>query len=289
MARCRIISPEFFKDEELCELPIGTRLLFAGLWTLADREGRLEYRPKRIKSDIFPYENINVDECLKQLDGKFIEIYEVEGRKYLQINNFLKYQKPHPRETESSIPPNTNQGSPKVDQRQTFSTPRLPVSISVSVSKSEYGEGDGNGSSRANEIFTKADVDRILKAYPNRQGLRAAEWQVGRVLVTLRERGVDDAVKFLLDVITAYSESDVVKRGKMYSARRFFEDGHYDDDPSTWSDSKPKETKTTDDEIVDPTPEHLALLREEWAKPEGDLERMKREHQEKLRAEANAK
>ena len=49
MARARNIKPGFFKNEFLAEMPCEVRLLFIGLWTLADREGRLEDRPKRIK------------------------------------------------------------------------------------------------------------------------------------------------------------------------------------------------------------------------------------------------
>ena len=56
MARARNLKPSFFTNDKLAELhPLG-RLLFAGLWTIADREGRLEDRPKRIKTDVsLPY------------------------------------------------------------------------------------------------------------------------------------------------------------------------------------------------------------------------------------------
>ena len=54
--RARNIKPGFFENEELADLPPLTRLLYIGLWLLADREGRLENRPRRIKAQIFPYE-----------------------------------------------------------------------------------------------------------------------------------------------------------------------------------------------------------------------------------------
>jgi hypothetical protein len=69
MARARNIKPSFFTNEELVELPFSTRLLFIGLWTLADREGRLEDRPKRIKMAIFPADNIDVDAALGELES----------------------------------------------------------------------------------------------------------------------------------------------------------------------------------------------------------------------------
>ncbi|WP_461949107.1 hypothetical protein ACOKPE_14565 [Acinetobacter baumannii] len=52
MARSRNIKPSFFMNEDIIELPYEARLLFIGLWTLADREGRLENRPKKIKGAV---------------------------------------------------------------------------------------------------------------------------------------------------------------------------------------------------------------------------------------------
>jgi len=43
--RSRNIKPGFFMNELLPEIELLGRLLFIGLWLLADREGRLEDRP----------------------------------------------------------------------------------------------------------------------------------------------------------------------------------------------------------------------------------------------------
>lgn len=105
MARTRSIKPGFFRNERLCELPISTRVLFAGLWTIADREGRLEDRPKRIKVEIFPYDNVNVDEGLEELSqAGFIVRYEVGGGHYIAIPTWKKHQNPHVKEVPSTIP-----------------------------------------------------------------------------------------------------------------------------------------------------------------------------------------
>ena len=106
MPRARNIKPGFFMNEELAECDLAARLVFIGLWSLADREGRLEDRPKRIRAFVFPYENYDVDELLNQLqEHGFILRYEVDGNKYIQVLNFKKHQKPHPREAASDIPP----------------------------------------------------------------------------------------------------------------------------------------------------------------------------------------
>jgi hypothetical protein len=106
MSRARNIKPGFFKNEELVELLPETRLLFIGLWTLADREGRMEDRPKRVKMEIFPADQFNVDSMLNDLQAAgFLTRYEVDGCKYIQVTNFVKHQDPHYRERASTIPP----------------------------------------------------------------------------------------------------------------------------------------------------------------------------------------
>src|SRR4051794_27111629 len=94
MARIRTIKPSFFKNEQLAELPVSGRLLFVGLWCLADKEGRLEDRPKRIKVELFPYDTIDIDQQLSRLQSAgFIYRYEVGELKVIQIINFSKHQR----------------------------------------------------------------------------------------------------------------------------------------------------------------------------------------------------
>lgn len=106
MARSRNIKPSFFKNEDLAELPVEARILFIGTWCLADREGRIEDRPKKIKMEIFPADSVDVDKLLQKLhDSNFILRYEVSGKRCIQVLNFLKHQNPHHREVASVLPP----------------------------------------------------------------------------------------------------------------------------------------------------------------------------------------
>lgn len=105
MARSRNIKPGFFRNADLAELPYEARLLFVGLWTIADREGRLEDRPKQIKMEIFPADNLDCDQLLNDLSATGMVIrYEIEGKRYLQVTNFSKHQNPHKDEKQSTIP-----------------------------------------------------------------------------------------------------------------------------------------------------------------------------------------
>jgi hypothetical protein len=106
MARSRNIKPGFFVNEELAEIDFPGRILFIGLWCLADREGRLEDRPKKIKAETFPYDDVDVDKLLNQLfKHNFIIRYEVDSKKYISIPTFKNHQSPHPHEKNSVIPP----------------------------------------------------------------------------------------------------------------------------------------------------------------------------------------
>ena len=105
MARSRNIKPGFFTNDKLADIePLG-RIMFIGLWTIADREGRLEDRPRRIKAEVLPYDDADTESLLNQLVKQgFIIRYEVDGERYIQVLQFNKHQNPHMKESASTIP-----------------------------------------------------------------------------------------------------------------------------------------------------------------------------------------
>lgn len=106
MARSRNIKPGLFKNEVLGVADPLLTLLFEGLWLLADREGRLEDRPLRIKAEVFPYrDGIDMEAMLNWLQSYgFIRRYEAQGRKCIAVLEFVRHQNPHKNEPESSLP-----------------------------------------------------------------------------------------------------------------------------------------------------------------------------------------
>ena len=104
--RSRNIKPSFFSNEQLAEVSPEARLLFIGLWCMADREGRLEDRPKRIKMSIFPADSYNCEPFLAELaDQRLIVRYQIDGQRYIEIPRFTAHQSPHHKEKPSCIPP----------------------------------------------------------------------------------------------------------------------------------------------------------------------------------------
>ncbi|MFZ3193723.1 MAG: hypothetical protein WA154_11040 [Moraxellaceae bacterium] len=106
MARARNIKPGFFTNELLGTYDPIISLFFAGLWCLADRDGRLEDRPLRIKAELFPYrEGLDINGYLTVLErDAFLVRYEVAGVRYIQISNFAKHQTPHHTEKAKGLP-----------------------------------------------------------------------------------------------------------------------------------------------------------------------------------------
>jgi hypothetical protein len=106
--RIRTIKPGFFANDQLAELPPLVRLLFIGLWCLADRRGRLEDRPKRIKAEVLPYDDFDVDAMLDRLSAcGFLVRYSHQEVRLIQVRKFEEHQRITGKEaeTESKFPP----------------------------------------------------------------------------------------------------------------------------------------------------------------------------------------
>lgn len=99
MARSRNIKPSFFVNEQLADNePLG-RILFAGLWTIADFQGNLEWRPRRIKTQLLPYDNCDINELAINLDKSgLIRFYSDGDLMYVNIKEFVIHQNPHKNE-----------------------------------------------------------------------------------------------------------------------------------------------------------------------------------------------
>ncbi|WP_375191833.1 hypothetical protein [Marinobacter sp.] len=133
MARSRNIKPGFFRNEHLVELPFETRLLFIGLWTLADKEGRLEFRPKKIKLELFPADDIDVSREISRLfTAGLVTVYQVEGSQLIEVVNFKKHQNPHPKEAASEIPGPDDERAQPVDFMEAAKSNGKPCNFAAS-------------------------------------------------------------------------------------------------------------------------------------------------------------
>ncbi|MFW8589844.1 hypothetical protein ACOI22_03480 [Glaciecola sp. 2405UD65-10] len=99
MARARNIKPSFFDNDELAEISALGRLFFIALWTVADYNGNVEWREKKLKAKLLPYDNCDIKEIAINLERSgFIRFYADNDKICLHICNFTKHQNPHKNE-----------------------------------------------------------------------------------------------------------------------------------------------------------------------------------------------
>lgn len=198
MARIRTIKPGFFKDEDLADLPPLTRLLFIGMWTTADGEGRQEYRPRFLKAEVLPYDNCDIESMLESLSkpktgAPFIIIYEANGKRYIEIPGFREHQRISGKEAEtpSEIPPSTS--GEALEKSQDF-----PI---VQEGKGMEGKGkEGNG---------KELISTGTKAVPPETSPMPVE--LSKILPTLKRVKLDKPATLFEVWSAAFPDVGIVK------------------------------------------------------------------------------
>lgn len=109
MARIRTVKPDLFRHETLFEAEQRTklplRLAYIGLFTACDRDGRFKWKPKTLKLDVLPYDEIDFSRVLDALaTHEFIVKYEFDGEEFGCIPSWENHQVINNRETASTIP-----------------------------------------------------------------------------------------------------------------------------------------------------------------------------------------
>ncbi len=238
MARARNIKPAFFSNDLLAEIePVG-RLLFIGLWTISDYKGCIEWRPKRIKAQVLPYDNCDIENIAINLDKSgFIRFYSVQGIKYLKIVNFNKHQNPHKNERDK--------GSAIPDIESKDSKP-LTITGPEEVSDKIAINPDKNGSDRADSLIlipdspilipeplivksSSNDCKKVIDGYNNIISDIRPNWKKCASVTDKRKSMIKSALKLVSDRAKSCSDSpsDYLIRllGAMADDKAFFS-GH---------------------------------------------------------------
>lgn len=91
-----MIDPEFWSDEKTGKLDFAVQLLFIGMWNFADDEGLIKYSPEYLRSSVFPYKDIpveNMEIWQKKLEEEnFLMPYGYANQRYAWIINFRNHQ-----------------------------------------------------------------------------------------------------------------------------------------------------------------------------------------------------
>lgn len=145
MARTRLIRPAFFKHAELYDAEVASvlplRVAFAGLWTVADKEGRFPWKPRELKTDILPHDALDFGRVLDVLEAQgFVQRYVVEGTIYGLIPSFKSHQTFHKSEPGSKLP--TPVGPPLPPRVPPVATTADSVAVAVTDADTSTDQND---------------------------------------------------------------------------------------------------------------------------------------------------
>lgn len=146
MARIRTIKPEFFTSEDIVALSPLARLLYVAIWLEADREGRLQWRPKTLKMRYLPADDCDVMQLAAELvDAGLVVPYEVDGVMLAEVPTFTRHQIINNRETPSALPARVADASPTRESRVTHA----PAHVKAEGKGKEGKEGKARVATRA--------------------------------------------------------------------------------------------------------------------------------------------
>jgi hypothetical protein len=131
MARIRTIKPTFFRSRSVKRLSQNAKLVWIGLWNLADDEGRLLDELGILAGDLWSLSlsESKLNAALEELHNEQrIVRYEVAGQMYIQVTNWSEHQRIN-RPAESLLPP----------------VPLTDVSVKAPAPLTSGREGKGNG------------------------------------------------------------------------------------------------------------------------------------------------
>ena len=120
MPRIRSVKPEFWADEELAmAVSRDARLLYIGLWNLADEHARLRGDPRFVKGQLFAYDDDLSPKAIEALldelaaAGK-VQRYQSGSSTYLFLPNLAKHQRLEAAKVESRLPapPDPSESAP---------------------------------------------------------------------------------------------------------------------------------------------------------------------------------
>lgn len=242
MARIRTVKPEFFTSLSNGALSRDARLLYIGLYTYCDDEGRGVHDARVIKGALFPLDDDMTHESVTLLiselhrAGKVI-LYEVDGKPLLRVAGWHHQKISHP--TPSRLPPEDS-GKVLEPSRKSRRSRARAVSVSVSGNR-EQGrangcapehppERNGEGPPPAGPAELVSNFDRFWDACPRKIGKARARAKFD----SATRRGVPP--EQLIDAMTraaaTWTRAHTEERFIPHPAT-WLEQGRWDDEDST--------------------------------------------------------
>lgn len=246
--RNRQVHPDFWKSDTAGELDFFGRLLFVALWCMADREGLVLYRPRRISVEAFPFDGISGEQIVAAVDkmkslGMVEELSNPsEKRKCLKVVNFKEYQTIHPKEAKSKlidryipgnsaelhvIPGNSRELPPDSDSDSdsdstSVGTEDAPLAFSISAKQKDYAGGllsqageswESWAGSKGLSRITAKQVDEIVAGLKDESGREKAALD--------RKNAMCRELKAALDEVHTRDGPDAARKWIRQQAKEF--------------------------------------------------------------------
>lgn len=218
----RMIYSKIWTSQQVGKLSPIARVLYVGMITLADDEGRLVGDSSYLRGQIFPYDDIaiiEVEEMRNQVEKMgLIKCYEVDDFEYIQHPNWSEYQVIRGDLYKPSTLPSCNGNVTKPLRKSTLSKDKLSK---VKISKdNKYTD----------------DFLSFWSLYPRKVG-KGATWTSWK-----KKKDELPDIKILLEILKKQSEQEQWTK----------DNGQYIPNPATWLNQSRWE-----DEII--TPEKLEI------------------------------
>ena len=182
MARKRMIDPSIWINEDFGSLSILAKLVFIGLFSIADDEGRGKASPAYIKAVLFPYNDdlrvADIEKALSEISSKMSVIfYSCDENKYYTLTSWNKWQKID-KPSESSIPAYEEDNK---DIRLTFDEPSTNIRRVVAPNRKEENRKEKRIKDIYNQFCTNLPqvqkvtekrekaIDKFLKEFTEEQ------------------------------------------------------------------------------------------------------------------------
>lgn len=187
MARIRTIKPEFFKHEVLFDLEKETglpiRVAFAGLLTCCDREGRFKWRPRRLKADALPYDEVDFSLVLDAMFKKRLILkYRVDGDDYGCIPSWKKHQIIHNTEAKSVLPSPPQSFALETENDISETTVNSPLDNRESAGRKGK---EGKGKEEENQPPTPLGPAALVSQENPKTEIDIDPWQAGQATAEL--------------------------------------------------------------------------------------------------------
>lgn len=210
MARRRMIDPNMYDSQDVAKLNIQQRYLLIGLVSMADDYGKGRALPAKIRSFVFPYDDIPLSQISDDLSviARYIniEFYQIDGSSFYRFKNWKKWQRvdrPQP----SNIP-----------------DPEGEISGCENESKNDSKNDSENDSENNSGLKEKKRKEFKRKEFKRKEEKDPATFVAGTtpILTIFDEQETPKSKKedFILRILNIFKDEFLTSRGFSYIGKQ---------------------------------------------------------------------